>query len=361
MQNKSKCVLLLGGTGAMGEHLAHILAKEDWNVFVTSRKSRKNEVNITYIHGNAHDLHFINPLLERHFDIIVDFMVYNTEEFKQRYMILLDACKQYVYLSSSRVYADSPIITEKSPRLLDNCTIDKYLETDEYALTKARQENLLTSSGKTNYTIIRPYITFSEIRLQLGVMEKEAWLWRALHGRTIVFSRDIAEKFTTLTYGFNVSEGIAAIIGKEDALGEAFHITGTQSYQWDDLLHTYLDILQEKTGKRPKVYYTDECINLHNPKAQWQVRVDRHYNRRFDSSKIARFVDINHFLPTKEGLTKCLNEFLKHPQFNGIHTRHEALKDRMTGEFAHPSDFPNLKSWAKYIIFRLIYPEKKLY
>lgn len=355
-------ILLLGGTGAMGKHLTTLLTNTNNEVSVTSRRYLKSHDNVTYIQGNAHNNKFLYTLLSQGFDVIVDFMVYNTPEFEKRYNLMLDSCKQYIFLSSARVYANNKgTITETSPRLLDTYTDQAYMSTDEYALTKARQENLLTNSGKTNYTIIRPYITFSEIRLQLGVMEKEAWLWRALHGRTIVFSRDIAEKFTTLTYGFNVSEGIAAIIGKEDALGEAFHITGTQSYQWDDLLHTYLDILQEKTGKRPKVYYTDECINLHNPKAQWQVRVDRHYNRRFDSSKIARFVDINHFLPTKEGLTKCLNEFLKHPQFNGIHTRHEALKDRMTGEFAHPSDFPNLKSWAKYIIFRLIYPEKKLY
>ena len=40
---------------------------------------------------------------------------------------------------------------------------------------------------------------------QLGVLEKELWLYRALNGRTIVFSKDIAEKSTTLTYGYDVA------------------------------------------------------------------------------------------------------------------------------------------------------------
>ena len=53
-------------------------------------------------------------------------------------------------------------------------------------LTKALQENLLRASGYKNWTIVRPYITFSDIRLQLGVYEKEQWLYRALQGRAIV-------------------------------------------------------------------------------------------------------------------------------------------------------------------------------
>ena len=354
-------ILLLGGTGAMGEHLAHILALKGWDITVTSRKIHKSEPNIMYIQGNAHELDFVESLFSLCFDVIVDFMVYNTEEFKLRYIKMLDACKQYIYLSSSRIYADSPLISEDSPRLLENCTITEYLKTDEYALAKARQENLLYLSGRNNYTIIRPYITFSEMRLQLGVMEKEAWLWRALHGRTIVFSKDIVDKYTTLTYGLNVSEGIAAIIGKKEALGESFHITASESYKWSELLNTYLSVLEETMGYCPKVYYTDKCINLHDKVSQWQVRVDRYYNRCFDNNKIAAFIDVSKFLPTKDGLAFCLREFIKHPEFISINVRREALKDRLTGELAYPSDFPHLKTWVKYIIFRFIYPIKKLY
>ena len=67
-------------------------------------------------------------------------------------------------------------------RLLDVSHDSIYLKTDEYALAKARQEDILRKSGKNNWTIIRPYITYSESRLQLGVLEKEAWLYRALKG-----------------------------------------------------------------------------------------------------------------------------------------------------------------------------------
>jgi hypothetical protein len=111
-------------------------------------------------------------------------MIYTTQSFKERVNFLLDATSQYVFFSSSRVYADSEIpITEDSSRLLDVSQDKKFLSTDEYSLAKARQENILRKSKRKNWTIIRPYITYSENRLQLGILEKEEWLYRALQGR----------------------------------------------------------------------------------------------------------------------------------------------------------------------------------
>ena len=60
---------------------------------------------------------------------------------------------------------------------------EQYLATNEYALAKAREENVLTESGFNNFTIIRPYITYYNNRLQLGIFEKEIWLQRALDGK----------------------------------------------------------------------------------------------------------------------------------------------------------------------------------
>lgn len=78
-------------------------------------------------------------------------------------------------------------LNEYSPRLLNVSQDKQYLATDEYALCKAGQENILKSHTKINHTIIRPYITFSEIRLQLGVYEKESWLYRAMQKKSIIF------------------------------------------------------------------------------------------------------------------------------------------------------------------------------
>lgn len=348
-------ILVLGGTGAMGEHLIQNLEGGDSQVLVTSRRSRPSKKNIRYVQGNAHDLHFLKSLLLNNFDVIVDFMVYNTEEFKDRYELFLLSCKQYIFLSSSRVYADSSFpIKEISARLLDVCKDANYLLTDEYALTKARQENILCGSEYKNWTIIRPYITFSEIRLQLGVLEKETWLYRAIHGRTIVFSKDIAEHYTTLTYGENVSEGIVSILGNTAACGEAFHITVSESHRWQELLNIYLEEIEACTGRRPKVLLLDKSPNLRMSKAQYQVLYDRYYDRYFDNQKIGNFIDVNNFLSTEEGLRTCIRMFLKNPVFLEINWKEEAFMDRKTGEIVLPTEFPSVKQAIKYYIWRFI-------
>ena len=355
-----KKVLLLGGTGAMGAHLTRILAEQGENVFVTSRRSRKTEFdNVHYFQGDAKDENFVRALLEKKFDVIVDFMVYSTPIFNERHKLFLDNCEQYVFLSSSRVYANNcgNAITEDSPRLLDVSSDEEYLKTDEYALTKARQENILRGSGKNNWTIIRPYITYSEIRLQLGVLEKEDWLQRALQGKTIVFSKDIAEHKTTLTYGFDVARGIAAIIGEEKALGEAFHITGNESMKWSEILEIYLNTIEKLTGTRPNVLLTEKSQNLRHGK--YQVIYDRYFDRVFDNSKIDKFIDTKSFLSSRVGIVKSLEEFLKNPEFLGVNLRAEALKDRTCGNWTFPRNL-TLEQFIKYFILRTIYPKNKL-
>lgn len=311
-------ILVLGGTGAMGVHLIKYLSDAENQIFVTTRSDKKSECkNVNYIIGNAHNDVFLSDLLKDNWDCIVDFMVYNTKEFESRAEKLLSATKQYVFLSSARVYADSKKpITEDSPRLLDVCKDEEYLATDEYSLTKARQENIIFENPKKNWTIIRPYITYSEKRLQLGVLEKEEWLYLALYGNALIFSKDIASHTTTLTYGADVAKGIAAIIGKSNALGEVFHITGNNcDMSWNEVFKLYIETLKEN-NILPQVYMTKTCYRIETSPAKYQVLYDRFYNRKFDNSKISKFIDTDSFVKPKEGLKNCLNKFLENPKFN---------------------------------------------
>lgn len=186
--------------------------EEGDNIFVTTRnKSAKDIKNIHFLHGNAKDIQFVKSL-DNNFDVVVDFMSYKTDEFANRVAMLLNKTKHYVFLSSARVFANDKVITEESPRLLDVSKDKQYLETDEYALTKARQEDILNSCNKRNYTIIRPYITYGKERLQLSVLEKEEWLFRALTNRSIVFCKELANKSTTLTDSRDVAKSIFKIL-----------------------------------------------------------------------------------------------------------------------------------------------------
>ena len=337
----------------MGVHLVDLLSQRGDAVWVTSRREHPARKNVTYIRGDAHDNVFLQTLLaRRRWDAIVDFMVYTTEEFRARISFLLAATAQYVFLSSSRVYADSAEpITEDSPRLLDVSTDAAYCKTDEYALAKARQENALRAEirggGQKNWTIVRPYITYGEIRLQLGVLEKEDWLYRALQGRTIVFSKDIADRMTTLTYGCDVARGIAALIGNDKALGEAFHITCDLPIRWSEVLDVYLDVLESKTGRRPKVELLDK-----SPFIYPQVVYDRYYDRVFDNTKTNGFIDTTTFAEPHTGLRRCLEAFLEKPQFREISMEKTAKFDRIAGERTPLSAFSGIKHKTAYLLYR---------
>ena len=344
-------ILVLGGTGAMGTHLVEILRQEGKEVFVTSRHNHPFRRNVIYMRGDAHNKYFLKEVLARQrWDAIVDFMVYTTAEFQHRMPQLLAATAQYIFLSSSRVYADSTEpITEDTPRLLDVSTNAAYLKTDEYALTKARQENALRADCKAgNWTIVRPYITYSENRLQLGILSTGSWLSQALCGQTIVFSKDIADRMTTLTYGYDVARGIAALIGKEKALGETFHITCDRPIRWSEVLNIYLDVLESKTGRRPNVLQLQK-----SPIMTPQVIYDRYYNRVFDNSKIGRFIDTETFTSPHIGLRQCLESFLEnYPSGGKIEVKRTALFNRITGERTQLSEFNGITEKAGYFFLR---------
>lgn len=58
-------ILILGGTGAMGEHLVHLLGQDsDNHIYVTSRTVHKNQANVSYHVGNAHDDVFFVPFIK---------------------------------------------------------------------------------------------------------------------------------------------------------------------------------------------------------------------------------------------------------------------------------------------------------
>lgn len=340
----------------MGTHLVNLLSQQDCELVVTSRSRADIVGKVRYLRGSALDTRFLNPILTREkWSAVIDFMVYSSAAFKLRVQPLLDSTAQYIFLSSSRVYAQSSMpLKEDSPRLLDVCNDQTYLATDEYALTKARQEDLLFASGRSNWTIIRPYITFSEERLQLGVLEKEDWLFRGLNGRTIVFSKDINDRLTTMTYGEDVAKAVAAIIGEAEASGEAFHITNPDSIRWSDVMESYLSTIQEQRKVTTKVLLLDLSQFIKAHPSNYQITYDRLYDRTFDNSKINQFIDTSEFKNPAHALQSCLETFLQVPRYKHISGRYEALKDLITNERTPLGQIPGLRQKALYVATRLL-------
>jgi len=353
-------ILILGGTGAMGTPLVQILKKSN-QLFVTTRSnSHEDEENVTYLKGDAHDLNFLMDILElKYYDAIVDFLIYSTEEFAKRYSLFLDKTKQYIFLSSARVYSDCGLskITEKSGRLLDTSKDKNYVHSDEYAIRKAKQENILLKSEKHNFTIVRPYITYNNERLQLGIFEKEVWLQRALSNKTIVVNNSVLSKYTTLTFGYDVALRIASLIGNERAYGEIIHIVTDKYIQWKKVLDIYLEVIEQNLGYKPKIIISDEYNSLSKKRSYHQIYCDRMYNRIFDNSKIEDISNLSsEFIPPEIGLKQCLNTFLKDSgKFLFKSWKFEAVFDKITGEKERLSNINGFRNKVIYLLFRYVF------
>jgi nucleoside-diphosphate-sugar epimerase len=293
--------------------------------------------------------------LKERWDAIIDFMVYETVEFSERVDTLLAATDQYVFISSARVFDDDHTsVRETSPRLLENSTDTEFLKSDEYALTKARQENLLRASATTNWTIVRPYITFGEGRLQLGNLEKEDWLLRGVQGRSIVFCRDLLAKKTTMTDGTDVAAMIAAVIGRTEALGEDFNVVGPETMTWDEVLSVYLRGLEEHCGARPKVILQDLETYCSWVSSVPQVRYDRMFNRCFDTSKLEKIFDVRSRTGSLKSLSARLQSQLQSGSFLPLHARGEALRDKAASEASPLSNFSGRKDALRYVVHRFV-------
>lgn len=337
----------------MGNYLVNILSENTDNfIYVTTRTKRTSQKeNVNYIEGNAKNEMFLSKVLNKMiWDCVVDFMVYHTTEFQSRVNQILNSTKQYVFLSSSRVYADIETpITENSPRLLDISCDKKYLATDEYALTKARQENILFDTPQKNWTIIRPYITYSDQRLQLGVLEKEDWLYTALNCGVLCFSEDIARHRTTLTYGYDVARSIAAIILKERAYSRVFHITSSESIIWKDVYDLYSSILKKHNVKFEEIIKS-QTYHI-STERKYQVIYDRYYDRVFDNSNISEFIDITSFMTPAVGLEKCLENFLQSPSYRAINIDSIMRIIHHTNGNLSLKDVYGLKNVIKYFLY----------
>lgn len=353
-ENKKK-VLVLGGTGAMGISLVSILVKRGFKVYVTSRKEHDDEKNIVYIRGNAKDTDFLKTIIDKRYDAIVDFMSYTTAEFKSRANMLLASTNQYIFISSARVYAESSErLTEESPRLLDVCSDKEYLSTDEYALSKARQENILFESGKKNFTIVRPSLTYNNNRLQFAISEKEEWLYRAMHNRSVIFPKDMENVYTSMAYGGDVANAISYLVGNEKAYGEIIQIASEDALTWSEVLEVYQKAFEGVMGHRMKIVSVPDSLEIAKKLDRYyQIKYARAISRKFDCSKLKLITDDKvKFISAQEGLSRCLGEFLKNPSFEGIYSWPNAYFDKASHEHTKLIEFSTWKEKTKYLIGR---------
>ena len=315
-------VLVLGGTGVMGSYLIPRLLKLGFIVDTVSLDNKQSQDSkLRYFMGNAKDLTYLNELVKNDYDAIVDFMIYSTPEFAARCNFFLENTQHYIYLSSYRVYADSKLpITENSPRLLDVSMDKDYLASDDYSLHKARGENALIASGKKNWTVVRPTITYSSQRLQLITLEGNTIINRSRKGKPVVLPREALLAQTTMTWGGDVAEMIARLVLNNDAYGESYTVATAEHQPWETVAKYY----QKFIGLKYIAVGMDEFLSIQSDEPydnyRWKLIYDRIYDRVIDNNKILNITGLkqSELKPLFVGLEESLQSLDKNKTFGNM-------------------------------------------
>ncbi len=347
-------VLLLGGTGAMGVYLCERLSQSA-SVFVTTRRPRPTgdcgaTPGVAFIVGNAKDVDFAKKVIaDVRPDAIVDFMTYTTEEFRSRAELLVRGCSHYIFLSTYRVFDGEVPLTERSPRLLDSCTDAEYLATDEYAMTKARQENILRSLDVPTWTIIRPAITFSKARFQFGCLEAWEVCYRSLAGLPVVMPREMMDNQATLSWAGDVALMIERLLFNERAYSEDFNVATSEHMPWRQIGEIYSD----EIGMTVRECSLTDYIDIIG--SRYQVMYDRMFDRIVDNSKVLSVTGLSQddLTPVSVALRNELRAFKENPVYPVFIVSRLAKIDRVVGSRIPLRD---LSSWQKEEYLKIRYP-----
>ena len=314
---KTKRILLVAGTGTLGGPAYAELARLGHTVDVVSLDDFASVTpRLSFLKADATTDRMEKFLDGRHYDAIVDF-IHVPEEVpqKRRIDLMLDHTDQFVFLSSYRTYSGrDSVITEESEQWIDAPANDRMLAEDDYAIPKARGERHLRASGRSNWTIIRPIISFSHYRLDLVTVGAYAILFRTAAGKPIPLPEEVRDKHCGVTWGGNTGLQIAHLVGKRDALGEAFTLGVDEGLTWADIAAFYEELAGARFEWIPAADYL-KIATANSYMEQQMIWTDRNLDRRVDFSKVMRVtgLDSSRFMSCRDAIAHELTVLSERP------------------------------------------------
>jgi nucleoside-diphosphate-sugar epimerase len=184
---------------------------------------------------------------------------------------------------SSALPATHYLITESTP------LANPYWE---YSRNKiACEERLLQAYREEGFpvTIVRPSLTYGETQIALAV---NSWaksytvVDRMRRGKKVIVPGD-GSSLWVITHNTDFAKGLVGLLGHEQAIGHAFHITSDEVMTWNQ----FYNIVATAAGVEPQlVHIASDFIGACLPEALGGLIGDKAVSVVFDNSKIKRFV-----------------------------------------------------------------------
>lgn len=325
-------VLLIGGTGILSTDIVEESLNRNYDVYIINRGHRNNIIDkrVKIIIGDIRNVEQIQQKLKNEsFDVVIDFLSFNKEQLKNTLAIFKNKCDQFVFISSATAYRQTKkgeLITEKTELRNDNW---------DYARGKIECEEFLKENYKENkqcYTIIRPYVTYSNRRIPFAIIPSEQWTLanRILLEKPILLW-DGGKAVCTLTYTKDFAKGIVGLFKNPKAYQEDFHITTDYTLTWKEALED----IGKALGKKPIIAdIPSTYISKYLSEYKGVLFGDKGLDRIFDNTKIKEAVpDFNAQTKFEDGIKETIKYYNKHPEAQIINYSWDARIDSLIDKY----------------------------
>lgn len=304
-------ILFIGGTGNISAECAALLHQRDREILILSRGRNAVPPGYRAIQADRKDPVAMRAALKGvEPDVVLNFLGYDLPEVQADYELFNGVVGQYIFISSTVVYAKPPSLlplTEDAPQ--GNPWWD-------YGRKKIACERwLLQRRQETGFplTIVRPSHTYSNRWVPNAISSGSYTFAARLEQGKPVFVHDDGENPWTLTSAADFAVGLAGLVGKPEAVGEAFHITSDEVLTWNQI---YAEIAAAMGAKSPQIVKVPtDLICQVAPQMTGTLKGDKAHPGVFDNSKIKRFVpEFRCRTPFRQGVRESVRWLCAHPE-----------------------------------------------
>ena len=245
-------------------------------------------------------------LHDERFDSVVDWVAFTPEHIEQDLRIFGGRTRQFVFISSASAYQKPPSqypVREDTPLVNPRWQYSRDKIACEDRLMRAFREDGFP------VTIVRPSLTYglSQIPLVLGNWQHPWTMIDRMRRNAPVIVPGDGTSLWTVTWNADFAKGLVGLLGREQTLGHAFHITSDEVLTWNAIFTE----AAHAAGVEPRiVHIASDWIAARHPPFEGTLLGDKAHSAVFDNSKIKRFVpDFTCTVLWAEGVRRSLAWF----------------------------------------------------
>ncbi|MGA7712048.1 MAG: SDR family oxidoreductase [Rhizomicrobium sp.] len=331
-------VLFIGGTGIISTASTELAAERGIELTLLRRGQRAADLpkNVRTITADVADEAGASQALGKQtFDAVVDWRAYTPDDIERDIRLFRDRTKQFVFISSASAY-QKPVghylITESTPLANPYWQYSRDKIACEDRLMKAYREEGFP------ITIVRPSHTYGDTQIVLAV---NSWaksytaVDRMRRGKKVIVPGD-GSSLWVITHNSDFAVGLVGLLGNQQAIGHAFHITGDEVMTWDQ----YYKITAQAAGVEAQiVHITSDFVGACMPEEIGGLTGDKSVSVVFDNSKIKRFVPgYCAKVPFARGIQKTIDWFDTDPRRKQIDEEANASWDKLIDAYESSVD-----------------------